>query len=487
MKRTTTLASFFAAAVFGIAAAGFVGCTSILGDFEVSPNPTGEGGVGTKANGAACANGSDCASSFCTDGVCCESSCSGTCESCKIDPGKCVPVPDGQNPDNECKPEPLPDAGPTVEPDAEPPPVDAGDGGVAEGGQPDASGEINLPDGGVTTDETKCSVGVCNGARACKFPGKETSCGTQFCNSATQAAGYQCDGKGHCGLDVQTCSSFVCENNECRVDCASNDDCQSTHFCDADLKCKSRKANGITCGNPNECQSGFCVVEGGSGVCCNSECSPGEIPGATCKQAGSVGSCKCSSALGCGANACRLFYKDSDNDTFGDKGGSVALGTAVAGCEGATPPTGFSASKTDCDDGDSNVRPNQTGYFPTPNARVGFDYNCDGAEQKYYPEYDGSSCQFCYVDRAGTACNSSGTCSTASDQSRLLCKPYKSILIGGGFTCGYGTPKGPTNTAGFTTTVGCGVSSSSYRTCGKCTTKSGAPTVTNSTVQQLCH
>lgn len=486
MKRTTTLASIFAAAVFGVAAAGFVGCTSILGDFEVGPATPSEAGIGTKANGAACTNGSDCSSTFCTDGVCCESSCSGTCESCKIDPGKCVPVPDGQNPDNECKPEPLPDAGPAVEPDADVPPPDAGDGGSLEGGQADASNEINLPDGGVTTDPNKCSVGVCNGQRACKFPGKEVACGTQFCNSTTQAAGYQCDGKGHCSLEIETCKSFVCENNECRVDCASNDDCQSTHFCDGDLKCKPKKGNGVTCNNPNECQTGFCVVEGsGPGVCCNSECDPAEIPGASCKQAGSVGACKCS--LNCGTAACRLFYKDADNDTFGDKTGSVTLGTAVAGCEGAAPPNGFSATKTDCDDGDANVRPNQTSYFSTPNAKVGFDYNCSGALEKYYPEYDGSSCQFCYEDTRGGTCSSAARCSTLNDQSRLLCKPYKSIIIGGGVTCGYGTPFGPTNTAGFITTVGCGVSSSSYRTCGKCATKAGTPTVTSSTVQQLCH
>lgn len=481
MKRNTTLASIFAAAVFGIAAAGFVGCTSLLGDFEVTP-ANGEAGIGGKANGEACANGSDCTSTFCTDGVCCEQSCSGVCESCKIDRGKCVPVPDGQNPDNECKPEPLPDAGVGPEPDADIAPTDAGGEGGIEAGQADGGNEINLPDGGVTQDDTKCSVGMCNGQRACKFPGKEVTCGTQFCNSPTQAAGYQCDGKGHCGIEVETCKSFVCENNECRVDCASNDDCQSTHFCDGDFKCKPRKGNGVTCANPNECQSGFCIVEGGSGVCCNSDCT--EVPGGTCKSAGAVGSCKCPK---CGAAACRLFYRDADNDTFGDKTGTIALNTATDGCEGAAPPTGFSASKDDCDDGDANVRPNQTAYFGTPNAKVGFDYNCNGTLEKAYKEYDGSSCQFCSLERDNT-CSSAATCSTASAQSRLTCKPYKSIIIGGGgITCGYSTLPQVSNTAGFITTVNCGVSSSAYRTCGKCTIKGGPPAVTNSTVQQQCH
>ncbi len=494
MTRTSTLASVFAIAVFGAAAAGFVGCTGILGSFEVEDGPTPEGGTpGSKANGEACGVGSDCQSTFCTDGVCCEASCSGVCESCKLDgnKGKCLPVPDGTNPDNECKPEPLADAGVVTAPDADTPPPDGGDAGDAaiDAARPDAAGQINIPDGGLVPEEGKCTTGLCNGQRACKFPGKEVKCGTQFCNTSTVAAGLQCDGKGHCLLDLETCTSFVCENNECRVNCASSDDCQSTHFCDgADFKCKPKKGNGLSCTNPNECVTGFCVTEGvGPGVCCNSECDPAQIPGATCKQAGNVGKCKCST--NCGTGACRLFYKDADNDSFGDKTASVGLGTAVVGCDNASPPNGYSAEKTDCDDSDGNVRPNQTGYFGTANPKVGFDYNCDGALQKYYAEYPGSTCRFCPASADGKTCPpGNSTCSTANQQSRLTCAPYTNILCLPPTTCGptCGFSKFVSNTAGFPNAINCG-SFSTYYNCGACAAVGGGAPITTSSVQQLCH
>jgi hypothetical protein len=53
--------------------------------------------------GAACGANSDCQSSFCTDGVCCNSACSGTCESCRLaGGGTCTAIPLGQDPDYEC-------------------------------------------------------------------------------------------------------------------------------------------------------------------------------------------------------------------------------------------------------------------------------------------------------------------------------------------------------------------------------------------------
>ncbi|MGQ0505998.1 MAG: kelch repeat-containing protein [Myxococcaceae bacterium] len=49
--------------------------------------------------GGACAAASDCASSFCVDGVCCQTSCTGSCASCSLSGsvGICAPVPDGSS------------------------------------------------------------------------------------------------------------------------------------------------------------------------------------------------------------------------------------------------------------------------------------------------------------------------------------------------------------------------------------------------------
>jgi len=69
------------------AAWGAVGCTSILGDYEVGDTSEagadGGGDVVTgDPNGTSCTTGTGCASGHCADGVCCDTACNGTCESC---------------------------------------------------------------------------------------------------------------------------------------------------------------------------------------------------------------------------------------------------------------------------------------------------------------------------------------------------------------------------------------------------------------------
>jgi N-acetylneuraminic acid mutarotase len=56
------------------------------------------------ADGKACTSATACASGFCSDGVCCNSACTGTCVSCKLagTVGTCSPIPIGTDPDNDC-------------------------------------------------------------------------------------------------------------------------------------------------------------------------------------------------------------------------------------------------------------------------------------------------------------------------------------------------------------------------------------------------
>lgn len=56
------------------------------------------------SKGGGCTGDSECASGFCTDGVCCESRCDGTCETCSApgSAGTCTPHAAGTDPEIEC-------------------------------------------------------------------------------------------------------------------------------------------------------------------------------------------------------------------------------------------------------------------------------------------------------------------------------------------------------------------------------------------------
>jgi hypothetical protein len=234
----------------------------------------------------------------------------------------------------------------------------------------------------------------------------------------------------------------------------------------------------VPCSLLIECASGYCVGPSGSSICCSSECDPGVIPGATCVKPGHVGQCECQ--MDCGdAGACRLYYRDSDGDSYGDPM------TTTVGCSNMPPPSGYVADNTDCDDHDGNVHPGQTGYFASPsNGTKTYDYNCDGMIEKQTPEYtSGETCEYC-GSSGGTLfnCSASATCSSANEQS--------------GFGCGLSARGcgsmiclllcGSASTSGFTPTVSCGA----YGTityCGACSASGGYPSSSTGSQQQACH
>src|SRR3954462_1763148 len=54
--------------------------------------------------GQACHTGADCASTFCADGVCCKSACTGPCQTCAAagNVGTCIPADVGTDPRSDC-------------------------------------------------------------------------------------------------------------------------------------------------------------------------------------------------------------------------------------------------------------------------------------------------------------------------------------------------------------------------------------------------
>jgi MYXO-CTERM domain-containing protein len=116
--------------------------------------------------GSACTTADDCASNACVDGVCCDSTCDGLCESCGTVGalGICAQRTAGTDPEDECAgedrcdgmggcapPMMLPDAGPR--PDSGPIAMDAGSDGGPVGF--DAGGERM---GGGRDDGCGCRV-----------------------------------------------------------------------------------------------------------------------------------------------------------------------------------------------------------------------------------------------------------------------------------------------------------------------------------------
>ena len=471
------------------------GCTGILGSFDVADAPADGGGPADL--GKTCASGTECSTGFCTDGVCCNTECKGTCESCgqAATKGTCSPIPEGMDPDVECKGDVRPDAGPASEPDASD--LDAGDFDASD---PDATAPpdvdagpvVNLPDGGVVADDTACA-GSCDGARACKFPGKNKNCGTKFCNSSTEQAANVCNGKGLCNLALDKCSAYACTGNECRTTCAANSDCLDSHFCNAQGMCQEKLANGLQCAIGTQCRNGFCVTDTGSsvGVCCNSDC--GKIPGGKCAVAGSEGKCKCvaSDRNDCGSGACRIEYPDTDNDGHGDQTATIANTKAKVGCDNRVVNPGYVVSNDDCSDQDNRAYPGQTAYFTTPvvggAVSAPYDFNCNGTTEKGYKEFPGQSCHYCGEPKT---CADLTSCTTKGQGSRLSCDyyydPLGCVVVGG--TCYYcgGGGRGNVYNKGFTQTVACGASAT-YSSCNSCTTANTPATATTSTVVQSCH
>jgi Cys-rich repeat protein len=167
-------------------------------------------------------------------------------------------------------------------------------------------------------------------------------CSPQECTAGVTSPARFCAGSSATCVAATTvsCNGYTCLGATCRTTCTSNDECLSTHSCQAG-QCAPRRANGVACSGPNagsECASGTCL---GS-------------------------------------------YQDIDNDGFG-------AGPVGWFC-GTTAPAGRSTSSNDCCDTDSRARPGQTVFLNTPrNGCGGYDFDCNGVAQHQYTGVD--ACQ----------------------------------------------------------------------------------------------
>ena len=177
------------------------------------------------ANGASCSSGTACISTFCVDGVCCESSCAGQCEACAQpgDTGRCLAV-----------------------------------SGTPVGTRAACAGQGSA-----------CGAS-CNGTnrQSCSYPASEKECAAASCTGSTAYSSSVCDGKGAClPQTTVACGAGGCLGTICAGGCSASNPCPGGQFCSAG-KCFPQQALGASCTAAGACTSGKCV----DGVCCDAPC-----------------------------------------------------------------------------------------------------------------------------------------------------------------------------------------------------------------------
>jgi hypothetical protein len=203
----------------------------------VAPNGCTNGSCGQKGLGQSCASGSECGSTFCVDGVCCENACAGRCTFCASpqSPGRCATVGAG-----------------TIDPRA-------------------ARGERDPLKTCLDEGPNTCrGNGRCDGQGGCQSYADGTVCREPSCDSASNtaiAAGI-CSG-GSCTMPgAQSCAPFQgCNGSQCRSGCATDAQCSAGNLCVAG-DC-GKRVNGSLCSQNNQCVSGICA----QGRCCGTPCN----------------------------------------------------------------------------------------------------------------------------------------------------------------------------------------------------------------------
>lgn len=206
------------------------------------------------AAGESCAASSDCGAGLvCSaEGVCCDQTCAGGCQSCKLSgkAGVCSSIAGGS-------------------------PPRATTPATCSAAAPGACG----------------ASGNCNGAGGCE---QRSSCAPTITACPADrhlqyiAAGL-CSTGGVCGPLTASCGAgYLCTGTACATSCttanaSTNCDVANGYTCIGGF-CQKR-ANGTACAQPNECASGNCT----DGVCC----AAGSCPDCqSCNVAGQAGSCR---------------------------------------------------------------------------------------------------------------------------------------------------------------------------------------------------
>ncbi len=305
------------------------------------------------AVGTVCIGNADCATGFCVDGVCCDTSCTGSCQSCAVTGkiGTCAPVRSAE-------------------------------------------------------DDTCTGTSICNPSGLCRRDIGETCSGSSDCATGNCVDGVCC-GSASCGtcLSCGVAGSLGSCTPMPRLTEDADSGCTGASTCNGVGDCRAK--NGQACVAGADCASQQCV----DGICCESACTGTCY---SCNQPGKLGTCApldhaedpiaaipcagsafCEAALAgtaicrpkisddqfcafgweCASGVCATYYRDVDGDGYGHDPVTVC---------GKQPPAGTTAAGGDCCESAANTHPGVTAYSSVRNACGTFDYNCDGREEKQY-------------------------------------------------------------------------------------------------------
>ena len=263
---------------------------------DMVSGPTDGAMMGKPAIGAGCNAGADCASSFCVDGVCCETMCTGSCDTCNgTTPGHCTPVTG--TPPNAHTPCPA-----------------------ITGSVPSCSaGKCDFT---CTATYQRCGNQCVAPGQPCnnQCPGSQRLCGT-MCVQA------QCCGNSDCGV-CQECVGGACQNQGAGQDKKS--------------ECSGRGCNAGTCRVCSPAAPAMCDGASTSRRCNadGSQLVPTDCGARGCDP--SAGTCCPSGQQLCSAGCTSV---SSDPGNCGSCGHDCLGGTCVNGaCQAKMVATGFSGA-----------------------------------------------------------------------------------------------------------------------------------------------
>ena len=185
-----------------------------------------------KSNGQSCSNNCECSSGYCADGVCCNSSCTGTCRTCYLSEsykGTCYCYYSGDDPANECY------------------------GTGTCGGTCNGSCGCQYP----STSVTCSSLQDCDYLNYYYQTGTESPTATEYCYYRDYDDRYRyCDGAGSCA--ALNCNVY---SDSLQYSCGTCKYISSSNCTGGTQGSCTNYSKGTSCGTNKECDgSGNCVT-----------------------------------------------------------------------------------------------------------------------------------------------------------------------------------------------------------------------------------